>query len=96
MTMLYDLAGLLHERPRTDPSSNAIISIQYGDGPHRNSKKSYSAWFVRVPVSTAEHLQQSKRPSDLEENAKKDDASKKRKVRAGKQNDIGSLLGTFC
>ncbi|KAF2869164.1 hypothetical protein BDV95DRAFT_578502 [Massariosphaeria phaeospora] len=95
MEIIYDFAsGLLHQPPRTrlaEPS----ISIVYGDSRSVEDRKSYSAWFVRVPPSAEDTKAPVKRAGDDSENTK-DEASKKRKVRQGKQKDIGSLLGGFA
>jgi hypothetical protein len=98
MKMLYDLAGRIHpQQHREEVSDSAVLSVYYGA--ERNfAYNRYPLWFKRVVDVEREHPDRrlTKRLPEkegLEEQT--GSGRKRRRVREGKQKDIGSLLGGF-
>ncbi|KAF2685579.1 hypothetical protein K458DRAFT_14376 [Lentithecium fluviatile CBS 122367] len=109
MKMLYDLASVLSPSPRAGTKGNALVSIHYGDELRFVDRSGDSAWFVREAPARGEVAQSDKRPSEsggcLADELPSAGAgtnpgegvyvNKKRKIRGGKQMEIGSILGVF-
>lgn len=91
--MLYDLANSFFPKSEASAPDDPVISITYGDATDRYHPNWHSAWFVRVPTASDELFALPvKRPSEVTEEQVE---TKKRKMRDGKQKDIGSLLDSF-
>jgi hypothetical protein len=99
MELLHDLAGTLVPRSDSEKSeNNPVVSIHYGDATHYCDRRSYSAWFVRVPPSRDElAILPAKRPRDEGGAAMAMKYEpKKKNIKSGKKQDIGALLGAFA
>lgn len=96
LSMLYHFAGNLFQEAPPLATDDSFITIDYGDSYSSSSNTSRSSWFVRVLPAKAEvGLNVGEKRPD-ESNDSKDNAERKRrKVKTGKQKDIGSLLGGF-
>jgi len=95
MTKLYELVSKVSSNSKAKSSSVAVVSIHYGEGRHQPDKITDSAWFFREAPSPGDLAQPEKRPNDSDSSLEGKHArvDKKRKIRANKQTDIGSLLG---
>jgi len=90
MQLLYALSNELLEQPSIEAALYSSISLSYV-GSESLRADDWIAWFFR---DTRELISASgKRPGDQVE--KRDDLKKKRKIRNGRNVDIGSILGTF-
>ncbi len=95
MELLYDMSAKYLTALSMDVSRDPIISIHYGHTKSTIYTSRSSAWFMRTfPSKKPDESAFVKREPDLE-SGNKDPTSKKRKLRAGKGQDIGSLLGSF-
>lgn len=99
MKMLYDLARRMNPQqfPKNEPGS-AVLSVHYG-AESTFAYNRYPLWFKRVGEVEGERLDErptkrSQGDGDGEEDIK-GDGKKKKRVRQGKQTDIGSLLLGF-
>ncbi|KAF2444212.1 hypothetical protein P171DRAFT_432280 [Karstenula rhodostoma CBS 690.94] len=98
MKMLYELAGRMHPQNHAeDIPGSAVLSVYYGA--ERNfAYTRYPLWFKRVADVESEHQDgrlPKRSPNDEGGEDKAGGGKKKRRVREGKQKDIGSLLGGF-
>ncbi|KAF2641349.1 hypothetical protein P280DRAFT_309632 [Massarina eburnea CBS 473.64] len=96
MEMIYELAGKLLPRPETDALGSTLVSVHYGDSNRYYDRKSYSAWFVRVPPNADEYIVlPAKRPNPAGGAAAEVSQRPKKRVKSGKKQEIGALLGAF-
>lgn len=97
MKTLYAFAGTLRSTEgQKVESSTAVVSILYGDASRYTDRQSHPTWYVRQYPSENEVMQPLEHPSDIRTAfGGSIDANKRRKVRHGKQKDIGGLLGSF-
>ncbi|OAF99570.1 uncharacterized protein CC84DRAFT_1209906 [Paraphaeosphaeria sporulosa] len=98
MKMLYDLAGRMHpDQAPEDVPDSAVLSVYYGA--ERNlAYNRYPLWFKRLGSVETEYEagRQPKRYQDDQGGEERTGGGKKpRRLREGKQMDIGSLLGGF-
>ena len=98
MKMLYDFAGRMDPQkvPKDEPS--AVLSVYYG-AERTFAYNRYPLWFKRVGEVERERLDD--RPGKRSQGASEggedttDGGKNKKRVRQGKQMDIGSLLTGF-
>lgn len=98
MEILYNFVSELLQLPTLLASRDAFVTIDYGDTRTSLQSESYSAWFTRVLIAAEKQLEHEevKQPTKRYSGKKDDrDVHKKRKVKEGRQKDIGSLLGAF-
>lgn len=81
--------------PRVDARVDACptVAISYGDGTRHEDSPLH--WYLRDPRERSVYAQ--KRPGDsgASREGEGDGTGKKRKVRPGRQRDVGSMLGAF-
>jgi hypothetical protein len=92
---LYELTKSLEQQPLKpiEPEKDHSVCITYGGWANRSIHEA-TTWYIRnleVQLPKPPEVTQAvKRPQEAPK-----DANKKRKVRLGKQVDVGSLLGAF-
>jgi hypothetical protein len=104
LKIIYDMACKSLNLPTLATSRDFHVSILYYDYVYpygitstQSSNTSVSLWFTRVPLSEGDAKEvplleaTSKRPNS----GVREVEGKKRKVREGKQKDVGALLGSF-
>jgi hypothetical protein len=77
-------------------SETAVVSIHYGHTDH-HCADSNDSWFARQAPSPEDPVEPEKRPNDdgSHLSSKVASVNKKRKIRASKQTNITSLLGSL-
>jgi hypothetical protein len=93
MQKLYDLTKLIVQPPIESNEKDRSVCITYG-GWTNSTIHEATAWYTRDPQA------QPQKPPEVTQAVKRSqespkDATKRRKVRLGKQMDVGSLLGAF-
>jgi hypothetical protein len=90
---LYCLTQKLAQPPYQKDAEDRSVCITYGGWANRSIYEA-TAWFIRdlqtAPSEALEHPQPSAGTQD-----KVGNVAKKRKIRTGKQIDVGCLLGAF-
>lgn len=101
MKMLYGLARRLQFPQNTSETPEpAVLSVYYG-AERTFAYTRYPLWFKRTVDVEAEHQncrRPMKRPQGNGEDGTRtgaEEGKRKRKIRGGKQVDVGSLLGSF-
>lgn len=98
MQSLYNLAGRLQTAQVSNEAADPpVLSVYYG-AELRFAYSKYPLWFRRI--DGIEQKQQTTGPEkhmleNGEDHPKRGGNEKKKKIRSGKQSDIGSILGEF-
>lgn len=95
MKALYELACTFSTSTPDANSHTAVFSVQYGMRSHY--RRADHLWFIRENMLNEESVDivERKKKNGIIRGLQEEDSRKKRKIRADKQKDIGSLLGTF-
>ncbi|KAF2018422.1 hypothetical protein BU24DRAFT_461361 [Aaosphaeria arxii CBS 175.79] len=95
MQILYDFA--ISRAPTDRVADKPVISIAHGNPKLYNPEFTKDCvWFTRVGWESAPNIHDQKSVIDKnKDEASRDGSNKRRKMRGGKQQDIGSLLESF-
>lgn len=101
MKAVYDLANKLQPpqpRPSSEESADpAVVCMRYGWDPHSACEKC-ALWFKRVHGESKSQDTGSEKHRRVGEEFSLEmggQEGKRRKIRKGRQSDVGAMLGTF-